>query len=99
MYESTSRRIVPFVVILLIGAARAECQEWKTKWDKVLADGKKEGKVAVAGHQAPPIARSCEDSKKSIPRSRSSFRVLRRLTLPHDFPKSVRRDNIFGIST
>jgi len=49
MYESTSRRIVPFVVILLIGAARAECQEWKTKWDKVLADGKKEGKVAVAG--------------------------------------------------
>jgi iron(III) transport system substrate-binding protein len=49
MYESTSRRIVPFVVILLIGAARAECQEWKTKWDKVLADAKKEGNVAVAG--------------------------------------------------
>jgi len=49
MYESSSRRIVPFVLILLIGAARAECQEWKTKWDKVLADAKKEGKVAVAG--------------------------------------------------
>jgi len=49
MYESSSRRIVPFVLMLLIGAARAECQEWKTKWDKVLADAKREGKVAVAG--------------------------------------------------
>ena len=49
MYEFSSRRIVPFVLMLLIGAARAECQEWKTKWDKVLADAKKEAKVAVAG--------------------------------------------------
>ena len=49
MYESSSRRIVPFVLILLIGAARAECQEWKAKWEKVVTDAKKEGKVAVAG--------------------------------------------------
>ena len=37
------------LVMLFALAMRAECQEWKTKWDKTLADAKKEGKVAVAG--------------------------------------------------
>ena len=36
-------------LMILVSAMRAECQEWKAKWDKVLADAKKEGKVAVAG--------------------------------------------------
>jgi iron(III) transport system substrate-binding protein len=44
-------------LMMLIGTGRAESQEWKTKWDKVLADAKKEGKVAVAG---PPGSSYCE---------------------------------------
>ncbi len=53
MFQFNVRRIIVLVLIVLIGAARAESQEWKTKWDKVLAEAKKEGKIAVAG---PPGA-------------------------------------------
>jgi len=49
MMRSRLGRLTVLALIVLIGATRAECQEWKTKWDKVLADAKKEGKVAVAG--------------------------------------------------
>ena len=49
MFASNYRRLILSALMILIGAARAESQEWKTKWDKVLADAKKEGKVAVAG--------------------------------------------------
>jgi iron(III) transport system substrate-binding protein len=41
--------MIPLALMILIGAARAECQDWKTKWEKILADAKKEGKVVVAG--------------------------------------------------
>ncbi len=38
------------ILVMVLGfALRAESQEWKTKWDKILPDAKKEGKVAVAG--------------------------------------------------
>ena len=44
------RRILTLGLGMFLGlAVRAEAQEWKTKWDKILADAKKEGKVAVAG--------------------------------------------------
>lgn len=49
MFRSSYRSMVLLVLTVLIGAVRAESQEWKAKWDKVLADAKKEGKVAVAG--------------------------------------------------
>ena len=49
MIEPSFARLTVLALMLLIGAARAESQEWKSKWDKVLADAKKEGKVAVAG--------------------------------------------------
>jgi len=49
MFGSGFRRMILGVLLIVVGAARAECQEWKTKWDKILADAKKEGKVAVAG--------------------------------------------------
>ena len=49
MFRSSFRLISLVALLILIGAAHAQCQEWKTKWDKVLTDAKKEGKVAVAG--------------------------------------------------
>ncbi|HEY3154573.1 MAG TPA: extracellular solute-binding protein [Candidatus Binatia bacterium] len=49
MFGSSFRRMILLALMILIGAARAECQDWKTKWEKILADAKKEGKVAVAG--------------------------------------------------
>jgi ABC-type Fe3+ transport system substrate-binding protein len=49
MFGSRFCRMMLGVLLIVVGAARAECQEWKTKWDKILADAKKEGKVAVAG--------------------------------------------------
>jgi iron(III) transport system substrate-binding protein len=49
MLGYTVRRMILLALMILLGAVRAESQEWKTKWDKVLADAKKEGKVAVAG--------------------------------------------------
>lgn len=49
MFGSRFRRMIPLALMILIGAARAECQDWKTKWEKILADAKKEGKVVVAG--------------------------------------------------
>jgi iron(III) transport system substrate-binding protein len=49
MFGSSFRRMVLVASMILTGIAPAECQEWKTKWDKVLADAKKEAKVAVAG--------------------------------------------------
>ena len=49
MFTSSFRLTILVALLILIGAAHGQCQEWKTKWDKVLADAKKEGKVAVAG--------------------------------------------------
>jgi iron(III) transport system substrate-binding protein len=50
MNRFSFRRILTLNLLILLGlAVRAECQEWKTKWDKTLTDDKKEGKVAVAG--------------------------------------------------
>jgi Bacterial extracellular solute-binding protein len=49
MFRSSFRRMMLLALMMLLGAVRVESQEWKTKWDKVLADAKKEGKVAVAG--------------------------------------------------
>jgi iron(III) transport system substrate-binding protein len=49
MYMSTLRRLLFCALVILVGALRAEGQEWKAKWDKVLVEAKKEGKVAVAG--------------------------------------------------
>jgi ABC-type Fe3+ transport system substrate-binding protein len=49
MFGSRFCRMMLGVLLIVVGAARVECQEWKTKWDKILADAKKEGKVAVAG--------------------------------------------------
>ena len=49
MFGSSFRRMILLALMILIGTARAECQDWKTKWEKILADARKEGKVAVAG--------------------------------------------------
>ena len=49
MFRSSFHRMILAALLILIGAAHGQCQEWKTKWDKVLADAKKEGKVSVAG--------------------------------------------------
>jgi ABC-type Fe3+ transport system substrate-binding protein len=49
MYGTNVNRTFLLMLIILMGAVSAEGQEWKAKWDKVLADAKKEGKVAVAG--------------------------------------------------
>ena len=49
MFGSSFRRMILLALMILIGTARAECQDWKTKSEKILADAKKEGKVAVAG--------------------------------------------------
>ena len=50
MQCSSWQRILTFSLFMLFAlAVRADCQEWKAKWDKTLADAKKEGKVAVAG--------------------------------------------------
>ena len=49
MFGSSFRRMILLALMILIGAERAECQDWKTNWEKILADAKKEGKVAVAG--------------------------------------------------
>src|SRR5207247_5346305 len=38
-----------FALLTWSGDAREECQNWKTKWGKILADAKKEGTVSVAG--------------------------------------------------
>jgi iron(III) transport system substrate-binding protein len=50
MQTSSFRRLMTLGLIMFFAIAiRAEGQEWKTKWDKILLDAKKERKVAVAG--------------------------------------------------
>src|SRR6201988_5400744 len=49
MIASSFARLPVLALMLLVGAVRGECQEWKAKWDRVLADAPKEGKLAVGG--------------------------------------------------
>jgi iron(III) transport system substrate-binding protein len=49
MFGSMLGPMIFFALTLAVGTGPTAAQEWKTKWDKVLADAKKEGKVAVAG--------------------------------------------------
>ena len=67
MFESSLRQFIVLALIMLIGAARAESQEWKTKWDKVLADAQKEGKVAVAGPPGTPYRDVMRGFEKKYP--------------------------------
>ena len=100
MFGSRFRRMIPLALMILIGAARAECQDWKTKWERILADAKKEGKVVVAGPPGTAYRDVTERFRKEISRDCARvFKVLLRQTLPRGFPTSARRDNIFGIST
>ena len=54
MFRSSFRRMMLLALMMLLGAVRVEGQEWKTKWDKVLADAKKEGKSRWPVRRAPP---------------------------------------------
>jgi extracellular solute-binding protein len=67
MFESNLRRLILVALLILIGAARAESQEWKSKWDRVLADAKKEGKVAVAGPPGTPYRDVMRGFEKKYP--------------------------------
>ena len=58
MFGSRFRRMIPLALMILIGAARAECQDWKTKWEKILADAKKEEKSLWRVLRARPTATS-----------------------------------------
>lgn len=49
MLGANFRGLLLVALALSLCTAKAHSQDWKTKWDKVLADAKKEGKVAVAG--------------------------------------------------
>src|SRR5262245_38594261 len=49
MFGCNCRSIILLPLMIVMVNAQAGGQEWKTKWDKVLADAKKEGKVTVAG--------------------------------------------------
>jgi len=49
MFGSSMQRVMLAILVSLLAAPRADCQDWKTKWDKILVDANKEGKVAVAG--------------------------------------------------
>src|SRR5215472_2340567 len=49
MFGSSMQRVMLAILMTVFAAPRADCQEWKTKWAKILGDANKEGKVAVAG--------------------------------------------------
>jgi iron(III) transport system substrate-binding protein len=53
--------------MILIGAVCAEGQEWKARWDKVLADAKKEGKIAIAGPPGTPYRNVMRGFEKKYP--------------------------------
>ena len=68
------RRIVMYVLAVLFAlASGAEGQEWKVKWDKVLADAKKEGKVAVAGPPGTAYREVMRGFEKKYPEIKLEF--------------------------
>ena len=84
---------------MLFGARASGMPGVENKWDKVLADAKKEGKVAVAGPPGTAYRDVMRGFEKKYPEISLDFKVLLRRVLPRDFQKSARPDNIFGIST
>jgi ABC-type glycerol-3-phosphate transport system substrate-binding protein len=56
------------VVALLLIPALAAAQSWKPEWDRLVAEAKKEGAVAVAGSRSPDARRVLiERWKKDFP--------------------------------
>ena len=87
MFQSMIRRVILLALLLLIGAARAESQEWKTKWDKVLAEAKKEGKVAVAGPPGSAYREVMRGFEKKYPEITLEFQSFTPTTFTARFSK------------
>ena len=81
------RRVILLVLMVSIGAARAESQEWKTKWDKVLGEAKKEGKVAVAGPPGSAYRDVMRGFEKKYPEITLEFQSFTPATFTARFSK------------
>src|SRR5574341_2490750 len=87
MDRCRNRRIILVALMVLIGGARAEAREWKTKWDKILADAKKEGKVAVAGPPGTTYRDVMRGFEKKYPEIALEFQSFTPATFTARFSK------------
>src|ERR1700752_1284598 len=87
MIASSFARLPVLALMLLVGAVRGECQEWKAKWDRVLADAKKEGKLAVAGPPGTAYRDVMRGFEKKYPEISLEFQSFTPATFTARFSK------------
>ena len=97
MFRSSFRRMMLLALMMLLGAVRVEGQEWKTKWDKVLADAKKEGKVAVAGPPGTAYRDVMRGFEKKYPEISLEFQGFTPANFIHGSQRNAKPGSTFGI--
>ena len=85
--HSLYRTLTAILVLMLSFVWRAEGQEWKTKWDKILAGAKKEGKVAVAGPPGTAYREVMRGFEKKYPEINLEFQGFTPATFTARFSK------------